>query len=173
MQLEKLPKRIRPRANEIVISANLVEVDKNDKVIDKDEQKLYFDEFQTVLRVGSVIRDLKIGDVISVNPKRFAIYQEQKSKIRAAVEGYEKVLVGYDFPIIATGFGDVMLITDADVKYIVEDGFTTDTPCACGCDCTMTDGDAPADLAEENCNTFSPYVAHPEDFKEDFPSETI
>lgn len=162
---QKLPNKIKPRANEIVISANIVEV-KTDKkkVINKDEQLVYFDEFQTVLRVGSIVRDIKVGDVIAVNPNRFAKYQEQKSKVRASVEGYEKVLTGYEFPIIQTGFGEVMLITDSDVKYIVEDGFTTDEPCTCQTSCEQTE----CICEEENCNTFSSYIATVEDFKEDF-----
>jgi hypothetical protein len=166
----KTPNKIRPRGNEIVITANFVEAPKEkNKIINKEEQMVYFDEFQTVLRVGSVVRDVYMGDVVCVNPKRFAKYQEQKSKVRAAVEGYEKVLVGYEFPIIETAFGNVMLISDTDVRYIVEDGFNEPEPK----DMTMTDGDAPGDYEEERCNTFSPHLASTEELKKDFPNETV
>lgn len=162
MQEEKLPRGIRPRANEIVITCNLIEVEKEDKVIDKDEQQLLFDEFQYVLYTGSVVRDVRPGDIVSVKPDRFARYQNQKSKVREAVEGYEKVLVGYEFPIISTGQGNMMLITDQDIKYIVDGGFTTDVKyeCTCGSDHDI-----------DCCNTFSPYVATTEDLKGDFGNE--
>jgi hypothetical protein len=168
--MSKVPNKIRPRANEIVISANfIIAANEDKKVIDKDQQMIYFDEFQTVLRVGSVVRDINVGDVICVNPKRFAKYQEQKSRVRAAVEGYEKVLIGYDFPIISTSFGDVMLITDGDVKYIIEDGF---------CEMAANEENTPiindeisSNYEEERCNTFSPNIASPKDLKKDFPNE--
>lgn len=121
---EKIPNQIRPRANEIVTTAELVSIEEvKSKVINKTEQTLSFDEYQTVLAVGSVVRDIKVGDVICINPNRFAIKQQQKSRVKAAIDGYEEVVVGYKLPIIETGIGNVLLITDSDVKYIVEDGF--------------------------------------------------
>lgn len=121
---QKIPNEIRPKANEIVITANLISVVNTDsKVIDKDEQQLFFDEYQTVLRVGPVVRDVNVGDIVCVNPARFAKYQEQKSRVKAAVDGYEKVLIGYDFPIVEISTGNVMLINESDVKYIVDNGF--------------------------------------------------
>ncbi len=150
--MERIPNKIKPRVNEIVITANVIAVEnKEGKIINKDEQQLFFDEFQEVLAVGSVVRDINVGDIICVNPKRFAKYEKQKTRLKAVTEGYEEVLVGYDFPLVETcRYGNVMLITDSDVRYIV-DGF----------------------CEEENCNTNSPYIASPEDLKEDFPNETV
>ncbi len=160
---EKIPNQIRPRANEIVTTAELVSVEhKDNKVIDKDEQMLSFDEYQTVLAVGSVVRDIKRGDVICINPNRFAIRQKQKSRIKAAVEGYEDVIVGYKLPIIETGIGNVLLITDGDIKYIVEDGF-----------CEFIDIETKCNCEKEDCNTFSPYMPTLEDIKNDFANETV
>ncbi len=143
--MQKRPAWIKPRANEIVITANIVVVNEdNKKVIDKDQQQMWVDPYQKVLAVGSVVRDIKVGDIIAVKPDRFAKYQEQKSRVKAAVDGYEKVLVGYDFPIIELANANVMLISDADVKFVVDGGFCEDDntcmevdnegKCPCGAD---------------------------------------
>ncbi len=159
--VEKIPNRIRPRANELVITANFIEVNPG-KIADKEEQQISLDEYQTVLSKGTVVRDIEEGDVICLNPARFAKYQEQKSRVKAAVEGYEKVLTGYEFPIITTGYGNVMLIHDSDVKYIVEHGFVTYDP----------EPDVEKECVnyeEERCNTFSTDVATPGNMEKDSP----
>jgi hypothetical protein len=121
---ERLPNKIRPRANEVVVTADRDAVVSTNKVLTNDEQQQRYSLYQTVLSTGPVVRDLVPGDVVCIKYNNYAKYQEQKSRIKAAVDGYEKVLIGYELPIIETAFGDVFLIKDSDIGFVVEDGFT-------------------------------------------------
>lgn len=77
-------------------------------------------ELQTVIAVGSTVRDIKVGDVVSINPTRFAVRKNPPNSIKNDIEGGNPVLK-YEFDIIELQGKPCLLLQDRDINYVVED----------------------------------------------------
>lgn len=77
-------------------------------------------EFQTVIAVGNQVRDIKVGDVVCVNPTRFSVMEHKAGSLKNGVIGDNK-RIGYKFDVITLDDKDCLLLQDRDIDYIVED----------------------------------------------------
>lgn len=76
-------------------------------------------EYQTVTAVGPHVRDIKVGDTVFINPKRYAIMKHKANTLRENVVEDNPVL-GYNFDIILIDKVPHLLLLDSDVKFIAE-----------------------------------------------------
>lgn len=114
-------KKITPMFNKLVTTANRVKQNTNEIIIDITKINQVIDDFQTVVSVGSSVRDIKVGDLVCINPDRYAVKKYQQKSASAEVEGYENTIIGYDIPRIALDDVEHLMITDSDVIYIVDE----------------------------------------------------
>ena len=76
-------------------------------------------EYQTVTAVGPHVRDIKVGDTVFINPKRYAIMKHKANTLRENIVEDNPVL-GYNFDIILIDKIPHLLLLDSDVKFIAE-----------------------------------------------------
>lgn len=114
-------KKITPMFNKLVTTANRVKQNTNEIIIDITKINQVIDDFQTVVSIGSSVRDIKVGDLVCINPDRYAVKKYQQKSASAEVEGYENTIIGYDIPRITLDDVEHLMITDSDVIYIVDE----------------------------------------------------
>lgn len=113
-------KEIKPLFTNILVTGNKYEQDEKENgliIAKKGDLKLY----QTVLAVGSMIRDIKVGDQVMINPKDYARTQYDPNSIKEDM-GMNKV-IGYVMPWVTIdnakgGPQKCLLLKDRDIEYV-------------------------------------------------------
>lgn len=77
-------------------------------------------EYQRVVEVGPMVRTVSVGDLVAINPKRYAVTKYKKDDIKGDIEQMQKVIT-YKIPELEIDHVKHLLITDQDIEYIVED----------------------------------------------------
>lgn len=77
-------------------------------------------EYQTVLAVGNQVRDIKVGDLVCVNPTRFSVKQHTAGSLKDGVIG-DNVTTGFKFDVLNINDEDCLLLQDRDIDFIVEE----------------------------------------------------
>lgn len=110
---------IKPLFNKIVTTCNVYEKGKEvNGILIKTEGTIK--EYQTVEAVGSMVRDIKVGDIVMINPTRYMIpkHKDKKNSLSNVIE--DELSIGIDFPIVEFGSKQHLLLNDQDIYYIVE-----------------------------------------------------
>lgn len=76
--------------------------------------------YQTVLAIGGSVRDIKVGDLVSINPMRFAVRKRNDNSLVNDIETTNPVL-RYEFDIRELNDEPVLLLQDRDIEFIVEE----------------------------------------------------
>lgn len=77
-------------------------------------------EVQKVISVGTNVMQIKEGDLVSINPIRYAVRKHDENSIKSEIEGGNPVLK-YEFNIIELDDKPCLLLQDRDINYIIED----------------------------------------------------
>lgn len=115
-------KRITPMFNRIVTTANRVEMDqKVNGIIIPEKLKGGYDEYQTVVAVGSMVHNLKPGDLVCIDPSAYGrpVHKEHIDSVKGLSE--DTVQMAYYIPTIEVDGKECMFIADRDIAYKVED----------------------------------------------------
>lgn len=111
-------KKVKLMANYILVTNDKYDgIEKSDGII---IPKGTLKEYQTVVAVGPVARNIKEGDIVCVNPKRYAVYKYKEGSLKGDVEQMQKV-VSYNFNTITMDHKSYLLITDQDIDFIIEE----------------------------------------------------
>lgn len=112
-------KKIRPMANYLVTTREMYE---EDKVINGllTPTRGTLKEYQKVIAVGPMIRDIKEGDIVKINPMRYAIRKYQEGSLKDGVIS-ENPVTHYNFKIIEIDHVQCLLLTSNDIEYVVEE----------------------------------------------------
>lgn len=111
---------IKPLFNKIVTTCNTYSNDKTKGgIIVKTDGTIK--EYQRVEAVGSTVRDIKVGDLVMINPTRYIVsnHREKRDESLKGVIGDELTL-GVNFPIVEYGDKRHLLINDQDIDYIID-----------------------------------------------------
>lgn len=76
-------------------------------------------EYQTVLAVGGSVRDIKVGDLVCVNPTRFAVKKHQAGSLKDGVVTDNPVTT-YNFDVVEMDGKQCLLLQDRDIDFIIE-----------------------------------------------------
>lgn len=114
-------KKLRPMFTNIVTTMNLYEEDATlaSGLLDTRKQKGTLKEYQTVIAVGNAVRDIYPGDVVCINPIRYAQYKHDKSSLKDLASS--NPVTGYNFNVVEIDGKDCLLLHDQDIRYVVED----------------------------------------------------
>lgn len=87
-------------------------------------------EYQIVLAIGTSVRNCKVGDLVRVNPARYAVYKQKKqnSITEDMAEHYKKELIGYTFNVLEVDGEETLMINDTDIEYVVSEYESLDAP---------------------------------------------
>lgn len=77
-------------------------------------------EYQTVLAVGGSVRDIKVGDLVCVNPARFAVRKHQAGSLKDGVISDNPVTT-YNFDVVEMDGEQCLLLQDRDIDFIIEE----------------------------------------------------
>lgn len=114
--------KIKPLFDHLLITADRFEKDMvHSGVIlaKKGDLKLW----QTVVAVGSVVRDIKVGDKIMINPNDFAVKKYNKNSVQNDLDNNPVLTYNFPFETIDDEKGepkDYLYISDRNVKYVFE-----------------------------------------------------
>jgi hypothetical protein len=89
-------------------------------LIDTSKQQGALKEYQTVLAVGDSVRGIKVGDLVCVNPARFAVRKHEKGSMRDGIVTDNPVIT-YNFDVVEMDDKQCLLLQDRDIEYVIED----------------------------------------------------
>lgn len=113
---------IKPVFNHVLITADKFEKDmiSNGVIIaGKGDLKLW----QTVVAVGSTVRDVKVGDKVMIIPDHFAVKKYNKNSVQNDLDNNPVLTYNFPFETIDDEKGnskDYLYISDNDIKYVFE-----------------------------------------------------
>lgn len=115
-------KKIKPLFTSLITTMDKYEQDKitDGGLIDTSKQQGTLKEYQTVLAVGDSVRNIKVGDLVCVNPARFAVRKHEKGSMRDGIIT-DNPVVGYNFDIVEMDGKNCLLLQDRDIEFIIED----------------------------------------------------
>jgi len=89
-------------------------------LLDVTKQQGGLKEYQRVLAIGSSVRDIKVGDLVCVNPTRFAVKQHQAGSLKDGVVT-DNPTIKYNFDVVEMDGKQCLLLQDRDIDFIIEE----------------------------------------------------
>lgn len=114
--------KIKPLFDHLLITADRFEKDmiRSGVILaNKGDLKLW----QTVVAVGSVVRDIKVGDKVMINPNDFAVKKYNKNSVQNDLDNNPVLTYNFPFETVDDEKGepkDYLYISDRNVKYVFE-----------------------------------------------------
>lgn len=111
---------IKPLYNALVTTGNVYDKDVKENgiiVVKKGDLKLY----QTVIAVGSTVRDIKVGDQVMINPMNYAVMKYDKNSLQNDLDNNKIVKWNLPWVTIDDENGEsqnCLLLNDRDIKFI-------------------------------------------------------
>lgn len=114
-------KKIKPLYTRIVTTMDMYVEDQvgMNGLIDVTKLKKGIKEYQKVIAVGTSVRNVKEGDLVCINPDRYAIRKFSENSVKADL--MENAVTRYNFNVVKLEDQDYLLLDEADVEFIVED----------------------------------------------------
>lgn len=114
-------KKLKPMFTGIVVTADKYIEDQTSAGLITDVKRLKsaLKEYQTVIAVGPSVRDIKVGDVVCINPSR---YENRKFKENSMKNDLmENTVIGYNFNVVEIDDKDCLLLDQSDITFVVEE----------------------------------------------------
>lgn len=114
--------KIKPLFDHLLITADRFDKDMIHNgviVAGKGDLKLW----QTVVAVGSVVRDIKVGDKVMINSNDFAVKKYNKNSVQNDLDNNPVLTYNFPFETVDDEKGnpkDYLYISDRNVKYVFE-----------------------------------------------------
>lgn len=77
-------------------------------------------EYQKVIAIGNTVRDVKVGDIVHINPIRYAQFKNIPGSIKDGIQETNPV-VKYNIPTIELDGVECLKLDAADIDYIVDE----------------------------------------------------
>ena len=113
---------IRPLFTALITTMDKYEQDTidNNGLIDTSKQQGSLKEYQTVLAIGDSVRNIKVGDLVCINPSRYAVKKYEKGSLKDNVLT-ENPTISYNFETVEMGGKQCLLLQDRDINFVIED----------------------------------------------------
>ena len=112
-------KKIKPMFTSLITTMNKYEHDVNTKGLITTTQG-GLKEYQTVLAIGDSVRGIKVGDLVCVNPSRFAVRKHREGSLKDGVIT-DNPVTSYNFDVVELDDKPCLLLQDRDIEFIIED----------------------------------------------------
>lgn len=115
-------KKIKPLFTSIITTMEKYEEDVRTAsgLIDTTKQQGGLKEYQTVLAVGDSVRTIKVGDLVCVNPTRFAVKKHQAGSLKDGIVT-DNPVVTYNFDVVEMDGKQCLLLQDRDIDFVIEE----------------------------------------------------
>ena len=119
-------KKIRPLFTGVVTTAKKYvgdqHADVNGLILDTRKMDGSLNPYQTVVAVGSMIKDLKEGDIVKINFKRYAKAMHTPGAIdEAENKQFDNLSLNYEIPMVVLDDQEYLFIQNNDIEYVVEE----------------------------------------------------
>lgn len=113
-------KKIRPMSNRIVTTTRKYAIDElmEGDIITKTDGTMK--EYQEVIAVGPYVKEIKVGDIVMINPARYAVRKHQEGSLKDNIIT-DNPVTRYNFNLVEMNDNVYLLLYDSDVDYIIED----------------------------------------------------
>jgi hypothetical protein len=115
-------KKIKPLFTAIITTMEKYEEDVRTAsgLIDTTKQQGGLKEYQTVLAIGDSVRAIKVGDLVCVNPTRFAVKKHQAGSLKDGIV-IDNPVVTYNFDVVEMDGKQCLLLQDRDIDFVIEE----------------------------------------------------
>lgn len=115
-------KKIKPLFTAIITTMEKYEEDVRTAsgLIDTTKQQGGLKEYQTVLAIGDSVRTIKVGDLVCVNPTRFAVKKHQAGSLKDGIVT-DNPVVTYNFDVVEMDGKQCLLLQDRDIDFVIEE----------------------------------------------------
>jgi hypothetical protein len=115
-------KKIKPMFTSLITTMDKYEHDMmvGDSLIDVTKREGSLKEYQRVLAVGSSVRDIKVGDLVWVNPTRFGVKKHKEGSLKDGVIT-DNPIIAYNFDVVEMDGKQCLLLQDRDIDFIIEE----------------------------------------------------
>lgn len=118
-------KKITPMFTSIITTMELYKDDSyipGTSIIDPSKDKMGVKEYQKVIAVGPSVREVKVGDIVCINPARYAVVKQRKTpNVAEEIEGYAPAITGYNFNIIQMDGVNYLHLQENDIDFIINE----------------------------------------------------
>lgn len=115
-------KKIKPMFTRIVTTMDMYVEDQAASpsgILDVSKLKQGIKEYQTVIAVGTSVRFIKEGDVVCINPERYAVRKFEENSLKKDL--LQNEVTKYNFNVVKLNGKDCLLLDEADIEFIVEE----------------------------------------------------
>lgn len=112
-------KKIVPMFNRILVTCDKYEED----VIEGGIVRITagtIKEYQKVISVGSTVRGIEEGDLVLINPTRYAIKKHKEGSLKDGIVS-DNPVISYNFNFVEINNNICILLYDQDIDYIIKD----------------------------------------------------
>jgi hypothetical protein len=111
-------KKIRPMFTALITTMNKYEHDvvTEGGLIDTTKQQGGLKEYQTVLAVGDSVRNIKVGDLVCINPTRYAVKQHREGTLKDGIVT-DNPVIKYNFDVVEMDEQQCLLLQDRDIDF--------------------------------------------------------
>lgn len=111
-------KKIKPMFTSVLVTKDVYTVNETEgKLITKVSGTVK--EIQKVVAMGDNCRGITVGDLVYIDPSRYAVRKYKEDSIKSDIMTND--IVGYDIPQVTLEGINYMLIDNSDIKYVIED----------------------------------------------------
>ena len=89
-------------------------------IVDTTKMEGTLNNYQIVTAVGTMVKDLKEGDIVKINYKRYAKAKHLPGAIEDNIQS-DNMSVVYEIPMINIAGEEYLFIQNNDIEYVVED----------------------------------------------------
>lgn len=115
----KILKKVKPMFNRLITTMDSYEKDQYiNGVIDSRKQKGTIKEYQTVVSVGDTVRGINEGDIVCINPTRYAVMKHNDKSMQNGIIG-DNMVLGYKFNTITIDGKEHLMLYDQDIDFVV------------------------------------------------------
>lgn len=114
-------KKIKPLYTAVVTTMDKYEEDEyNGSLIDSTKTKGTLKEYQKVIAVGDLVKNIQVGDLVCINPSRYAVKKHKEGSLKDGVVTDNPVIT-YNFNVVELNGVPHLLLSDRDIEFVVED----------------------------------------------------
>lgn len=114
-------KKVKPLFNMLITTCN--KYDREQRIIGTDlidtTKADTVKEYQTVIAVGPSVRGIQEGDIVYINPSRYAVKKHQEGSLKDGVIT-DNPVIGYNFETLEVDGQQCLVLFDNDIKFVAE-----------------------------------------------------
>ena len=91
-----------------------------DGIIDSTKVEGAIKEYQTVIACGPMVKSVRPGDVVVINPTRYQVMKHKEGTLNDGVI-QDNAVISYNFPIMVVNDAPCLYIYDSDIEFAIRE----------------------------------------------------